>query len=171
MQISYRPSSTAIFRSSAPIAAGTATSQGSEASKKQFSTDILNELMNLAGGGTNSTLRLANLGAGETPLTCHTVDTPDGARTYARGGEPVHDAAYSRDAAALAFDLVRAIGSEGAISLAGVEKAMGLDEATCDPKDLRAIRSAIENNWNRLSGDSDTMTADQLSAAISHYLG
>lgn len=171
MQISYRPSTQAIFRPSAPIAVGTATPQGGEQARKQFSTDTLGALMNVAGGGTNSTLRLANLGAGETPLTSYTVDTPDGARTYARGGEPVHDAAYSRNAAAIAFDLVRAIGSEGAVSLAEVEKAMGLEEATCDRKDLRAIRSAVENNWNRLSGDSDTMTADQLSAAISHYLG
>ncbi|MBB6426946.1 hypothetical protein [Sphingopyxis sp. JAI128] len=141
------------------------------ASDRQFSTDLLNALMNSAGGGTNSTLRLANIGAGETPLTGYTVDTPDGPRTYARGGEPLHDAAYRRDAAALAFDLVSAIGSEGAVSLAEVEKAMGIEEATCDAKDLRAIRSVIENNWDRLSGGSRVMTAGQLSDAIAHHLG
>lgn len=175
MNISVRPSYSAavmsMSRRQATARPGTPDAGGGEPTGKQFSTDLLNALMNRAAGGTNSTLRLANLGAGEAPLECNTVNTPNGARTCARGGEPVGDEVYSRDAEALAFDLVRSIGSDGALSRAEVEEAMGLKEATCDAQDLRVIRAAIESNWNMLSGGSDTMTARGLSEAISRYLG
>jgi len=175
MNMSVRPSYPAavmtMSRRQATVRPGPPTAGGGEPAEKQFSTDLLNALMNRAAGGTNSTLRLANLGAGEAPLECYSVNAPDGVRTHARGGEPVRAAAYGRDAEALAFDLVRSIGSDGAVSRAEVEDAMGLNEATCGAQDLRAVRAAIENNWNMLSGGSETMTARGLSEAISRYLG
>lgn len=154
-------------------AAGGGSNQAEGNCANQFSTDLLNALMNRAAGVSNNSVRLANLASGETPVNCVTRETAGGPRTFVYGGVGVgaREADQTGSAEARARDLILALGSDSSLSLSEVEAAMGVGDAACSPRDLNAIRSVIRTNWSELSGGGEMMTVAELTAAIERYQG
>jgi hypothetical protein len=74
-----------------------------------------------------------------------------------------------QSATTLSNDLVTAFGSSGSLSESDIDGALEAG-ATVPPTVLQDFAASLDSNWTALSGGSESMTAEQLSAAIAKNL-